>query len=159
MKARSHRTVDSEWSLWIDANFTLLIDPESLRQHGEFVNFSHADRTRITDEAEEIIRIGKAKEGATRAQLAAYKSQGFDTDENPQRQLSCNGVVLRRHTEAVKAVNEAWAAEMERHTLRDQMSLDFVCWKHGMQLSKWPGTHRDNPYFRFKHFKRPVNDY
>lgn len=149
----------AEWTLWMDANFTLLVDPESLKQHGEFVNFVHPDRTRITDEAEAIIRLGKAKEDATRRQLAAYHAEGFDTDANPMTVLSCDGVILRRHTDAVKAVNEAWAQELRTHTLRDQMSLDYVCWKQGFSLSRWPGSHRSNPYFHFTHYKRPVNDY
>ena len=159
MKALSHKSVDTEWSLWMDANFTLLVDPDSLKRFGVFVNFVHADRTRITQEAKEIIRLGKAKEDATLRQLAAYHAEGFDTDENPMSVLSCDGVILRRHTEAVKAVNEAWAREISRHTLRDQMSLDYVCWKQGFSLSKWPGTHCKNSLFKHTHYKRPVNDY
>lgn len=158
-KALSHLSVETEWSLWMDANFTLLVDPEQLKSYGEFVNFVHPDRTRITDEAEEIIRLGKAKEDATRRQLAAYHDDGFDTDADPMRVLSCDGVILRRHTPEVVAVNEAWAEELQAHTLRDQMSIDYVCWKEGMELSRWPGSHRSNPYFRFTHYKRPVNDY
>lgn len=159
MKALSHQTVDTEWSLWIDANFTLLADTETLKPYGEFVNFVHPDRTRITDEAAAIIRLAKAKPDAIARQLAVYNADGFDTDATPMQVLSCDGVILRRHTAAVKAVNEAWAAELDRHTLRDQMSLDYVCWKRTLALSKWPGTHRDNPYFKFTHYKRPTNDY
>lgn len=159
MKTLSHQTVQTEWSLWIDANFTLLVDPEELKAQGEFVNFVHPDRRRITDEAAAIVRLSKAKPEAIWPQLAEYHAAGFDTDDNPQRVLSCNGVILRRHTDAVIAVNEAWAAEIERHTLRDQMSLDFVCWRQGLTLSKWPGSHRDNPFFKFTHFKRPTNDF
>lgn len=159
-KALSHiQFPEVEWTLWMDANFTLLVDPESLKQHGEFVNFVHPARTRITDEAEAIIRLRKAKEDATRRQLAAYHAEGFDTDANPMTVLSCDGVILRRHTEAVKAVNEAWAQELRTHTLRDQMSLDYVCWKQGLSLSRWPGSHKDNPYFHHTHYNRPVNDY
>ena len=105
------------------------------------------------------MRLGKAKADAVARQLAAYHADGFDTDAAPQQQLSCNGVILRQHTKAVRRLNEAWARELETHTLRDQMSLDYVCWKKRFELSKWPGLHRDNPYFRFKHYKRPVNDY
>lgn len=159
MKALSHETVDTEWSLWIDANFTLLVDPERLLGHGEFVNFKHRDRTRISDEANEIIRIGKALPEETMRQLHAYRADGFDTDEAPQRELSCNGVILRRHTPQVIALNEAWAGEIERHTLRDQMSLDYCAWRQGFELSRWPGTHDRNPYFKHKFYRRPVNDY
>jgi len=159
-KALSHiQFPEVEWTLWMDANFTLLVDPEDLKQHGEFVNFVHSERERITDEAREIIRLGKAKPDTTRRQLAAYHAEGFDTDATPMTVLSCDGVILRRHTDAVRAVNEAWAQELRTHTLRDQMSLDYVCWKQGYTVNRWPGSHRSNPYFHFTHYKRPVNDY
>lgn len=159
MKAMSHETVGGEWSLWIDANYTLLARPEDLLQHGEMVAFRHRDRSRITDECEEIVRLGKAKSDAVRAQLAAYQADGFDTDENPQQDLSCNGVILRRHTPAVIALNEMLAGELRRHTLRDQMSIDYCAWKLGMTINRWPGVHSDNPYFRHKHFRRPTVDF
>lgn len=159
-KALSHHLFPrEEWVLWMDANFTLQADPESLIHHGEFVNFVHADRRRITDEAVEIVKLGKAKERCIKRQLATYHGDGFDTAENLQQQLSCNGVILRRHTDDVKALNDSWAGELAYHTLRDQMSLDYTAWRHGLTLSKWPGSHRDNPYFRHKHYKRPTNDF
>lgn len=159
-KALSHRLFPrEEWVLWTDANFTMQVDPESLIHHGEFVNFVHADRRRITDEAVEIVRLGKAKERCIKRQLATYHGDGFDTGENPQQELSCNGVILRRHTDEVKALNDAWAGELAYHTLRDQMSLDYCCWRQGLTLAKWPGSHRDNPYFLHKHYKRPTNDF
>lgn len=159
MKALSHKTVDTEWSLWVDANFTLLIDPERLIKYGDFVNFFHGERTRISDEAREIIRLKKALPDATMRQLAAYQSEGFDTKEMPQQGLSCNGVILRRHTPDVIALNESWAGEIDKHTLRDQMSLDYCAWKLGFEISRWPGLHDRNPFFRHTHYRRPVNDY
>lgn len=159
MKALSHKTVDTEWSLWIDANFTLMVDPEKLLKYGEFVNFMHRDRTRISEEAREIIRLKKALPDATLRQLEAYQSDGFDTKESPQAALSCNGVILRRHTPQVVALNEMWAAEIGKHTLRDQMSLDYCAWKLGFEISRWPGLHDRNPFFRHTHYRRPVNDY
>lgn len=159
MKTLSHKTVDTEWSLWIDANFTLMVEPEKLLKYGEFVNFMHRDRTRISDEAREIIRLRKAMPDATMRQLAAYQAEGFDTKASPQRVLSCNGVILRHHTPQVVALNELWAAEIDKHTLRDQMSLDYCAWKLGFEISRWPGLHDHNPYFQHKHYRRPTNDY
>lgn len=159
MKARSHAHIETEWALWMDANFTLRVDPRGLTTHGDFVTFRHRDRRRITDEAREIVRLKKALPDRIAAQLAAYRAAGFDTDAAPQTELSCNGVVLRRHTPEVVALNEAWAAELEAHTLRDQMSLDYCAWRAGFQLKRWPGNHADNPYFDFRHFQRPTNDY
>lgn len=159
MKALSHRSVDSEWSLWMDANFTLLVEPESLFEHGEFVRFIHCERKRIKDEVEAVLKLKKALPETARAQLAAYQADGFDTDETPMTELSCNGVILRRHTPEVIALNEALAKELSTWTLRDQLALDFCAWKQGFKLSAWPGTHRNNPYFKFKHCRRATNDY
>lgn len=160
MKALSHVTVpEADWTLWMDANFTLKVDPNELKRHGEFVTFRHRDRTRISDEATAIIRLGKAKPAAIARQLAEYQGAGFDTPAAPQRELSCNGCILRRHTAEVRALNEAWAAEIDRHTLRDQMSLDYAAWRLGFELARWPGVHNQNPYFDFTHYKRPTNDF
>jgi hypothetical protein len=158
-KAMSHELIPAEWSLWMDAAFTLLVDPlDLLDGAGDFTTFRHADRSRISDEAEAILRHRKAPEDLVMTQLQAYRADGFDTEDNPQRELSCNGVILRRHTPAVAALNAFWADQINTFSLRDQMSLDYSAWRCELPLSRWPGTHRDNPYFRFKHYRRPVND-
>jgi len=159
IKALSHLFTETECSLWMDANFSLRVTDPGLFCRGDFVTFRHRDRTRISQEAEEIIRIGKSTPEQIRSQLAAYQAEGFDTDDNPMCELSCNGVIFRRHTPEVIAVNEAWCHEIETRSLRDQMSLDYVCWKHGFQLARWPGTFDKCRYFRWTYYKRPVNDY
>lgn len=159
IKALSHLFTETECSLWMDANFTLRTTDQKLFYRGDFVNFRHRDRTRISQEAAEIIRIGKSTPEQIRSQLAAYQAEGFDTDDNPMRELSCNGVIFRRHTPEVIAVNEAWCHEIETRSLRDQMSLDYVCWKLGFELERWPGTFDRCRYFGWKHYSRPVNDY
>ncbi|HUG56621.1 MAG TPA: glycosyltransferase domain-containing protein [Candidimonas sp.] len=159
IKALSHLFTDTEYSLWMDANFTLRVTDVALFDRGDFVNFLHRDRTRIAQEAAAIVRIGKGKADAIFGQLAAYQSEGLDTDENPMRELSCNGVLFRRHTPDVVRVNEAWCREIESRSLRDQMSLDYVCWKEGFTLSRWPGTFDRCRYFHWTYYKRPTNDY
>lgn len=157
-KAMSHTLIDAEWSLWLDANFTLEVDPYVLLGEAAFTTFVHPDRSRIRDEAREIIRLGKAPADLIQAQLAAYQAEGFDTDANPQQVLSCNSVILRRHTPEVIALNELWAEEINTRSLRDQMSLDYCAWKLGLAINRWPGSHRQNQFFRHKYYKRPVND-
>lgn len=159
MKAMSHRSVASEWALWLDANFTLMVNPYSLLEHGEFVRFIHRDRKRISEEANEIIKLGKAKKATIQTQLATYQSDGFDTQDNKQKELSCNSAVLRRHTPAIIELNEFWAKQLSTFSLRDQMSLDYCAWKLKVPMQAWPGNHADNPYFKYTHYKRPVNDF
>ena len=159
MKTLSHKHIDTEYSLWVDANFTVLECPTKHIGKDDFVRFVHKDRKRISDEANEIVKLGKAKKEQIKRQLAFYQMQGFDTEQNKQKELSCNSVILRKHTPEIIELNEMWARQIQSHTLRDQMSLDYCAWKLNVKLSAWPGTHDNNPYFLHTHYKRPVNDY
>lgn len=162
IKLNPHRLFpDAGATLWIDACFTLQTGVRRLlNQHDEdIVTFRHRDRSRITDEAHEIARLGKARPIDVYRQLAAYQSEGFDTPASPMRELSCNGVVLRRNTPRVAELCDLWTQQIERYTLRDQMSLDYCAWKLGVRIGRWPGVHSDNPHFAHRYYKRPVNDF
>lgn len=147
--------------LWIDANFVLKIDPwEIYAKHPEpIVNFEHRDRKRIKDEAEEIIRLGKALPATTRRQLAAYQAEGFDTDDNPMTSLSNNGVLFRRNTPEVRKFNRLLLKQLRTYTLRDQMAVDYCAWKLGIRIGKFPGNFKNNHIADYHHFERPVNDH
>lgn len=155
LKALSHIYTDTPWSLWLDACFTLQADPTRLARHGDWVRFRHPDNAHLAAEAAAIIRAKKAPAEQIKAQLATYQADGFTPAV--QREHSACGVIMRRHTPATIALNEAWDAEIQGRSLRDQMSLDYCAWKLGQPLAAWPGHHRANPYFRFHHHRRTVN--
>lgn len=159
MKALSHQYTNTEWSLWTDCNFTFKVDPLSLLHYGDFVNFRHPYRDNLHDEAMEIIRLKKAKKETVLRQLKAYERDGFQIHATPPGGLACNGVILRHHTADIRRLNEAWKAELDRYSLRDQMCVDYVLWKHQRIPAKWPGVYTKNPYFGFTVYRRPVNDY
>jgi hypothetical protein len=156
-----HLFPEADASLWIDACFTLRTPLEKLLElHPEdIVNFRHRDRTRIVDEAHQIAKLGKARKVATFSQLSQYQSEGFDTAQHPMRELSCNGVVMRRHTARAAEFNELWTRQIEQHTLRDQLSADYVAWRLGITLGRWNETFDKSPHFSHAYFQRPVNDY
>ena len=156
LKALSHVYTDTPWSLWLDACFTLQADPTRLARHGDWVRFRHPDNAHLAAEAAAILRAQKAPAEQIKAQLATYQAAGFTPAV--QREQSACGVIMRQHTPATIALNEAWDAEIQGRSLRDQMSLDYCAWKLGQPLAAWPGHHRANPYFRFHHHRRPVND-
>ena len=156
LKLLSHQTVDSEWSLYIDSNYSLLKDPRELLGQGDFCVHRHHACTDIVEEAAAIIRFRKADPTLVLDQVAEYQRQGFCTPENPQRHHSANAVLLRHHTPEVCALNEAWWAELEQHSHRDQLSLDFCAWRANFALSHWPGTMLDNPYFDYGQVRRPL---
>ena len=148
-------------SLWIDCSFTLRMPPEKIaaRHRGDFAAFVHPRRQRITDEAEAIISSAKGEPAAVRAQLAAYQADGWDTDDNPQQVIHNGGFLLRRHTPATIAHAERWHDEVTRHTLRDQMSIDYAAHKTGLVIDDLPGTVNRNNYAKLHHFIVPPNDY
>lgn len=125
--------------LYCDANFRLQksIEDASKIGKGLFYNHRHHRRARISQEAPRIAELGKAKPAAVAKQLKCYQAAGFDTDENPQQSLSCNSVLYRR--KGTEELCERWWAELEKHTLRDQMSLDFVAWQMGFTIDRWRG--------------------
>lgn len=161
LKALPQRMFPQEdaW-LWIDCCFTLKADPVAICRTAahDIITFRHQYWNRITDEAQAIVRLRKAKPAAVYAQLAAYNADGFDTPENPQQSLSCNGVVFRRNTDQICKLNQLWANQL-KHTLRDQMCLDYCAWKLGVSVGRWPGFDTDNPIARYNHYRMPVNDY
>lgn len=162
-KQRSHAVFpDADLTLWIDCNFTLLMAPERIAEMhaGDLTAFRHHKRNRITDEAKVIIQSGKGKADAINAQLAAYKADGWDTDENPQRAIHNGGFLLRRHTPALIRFNETWHYEVQTRTLRDQMSIDYVAHKTGIRIDEFEGNVKANPYARLAISPRkPTNDY
>lgn len=155
-KQRSHVVFpDAEWTLWIDAAFELQVPPERiilLASH-DVMGFKHPDRRRISVEAPAIVKAGKGREPDVMAQLAVYQSAGWDTDANPQRHITNGGFLLRRHTPAVRAFNEAWHREVQTRCLRDQMSIDYCAWKTGVEIGYFDGNVRNNKLAQI-HFMR-----
>lgn len=152
---------DATWVIWLDANFSLQIPPEELveRYPGDVTCWSHHRRKRIVEECRAVIAHKVAIPERAKAQLKAYRSQGFDTDERPMRVLSQTGVMIRRNTPKVIEFSRAWWAQIRRWTLRDQMSCDFAAWRVGVEISHFDHRYREAPWVKHHAYQRPVNDY
>lgn len=153
---------EADATLWIDAAFTLLVSPVAVERmaSADVMGFRHPDRTRITQEAEAIIRAGKGRPEHVLAQRDAYVADGWDTEASPQQHITNGGFLFRRHTDVVRRFNEAWHHEVQTQTLRDQMSIDYCAHKTGVQISHFPGNVRNNRLARIHHLHgKPTNDY
>jgi hypothetical protein len=64
--------------------------------------------------------------------------------------------MLRRHTPAVNAFNEAWWDEIARGSKRDQLSFPYVARKVGLRYGTFPGTLLDNPLFLLGRHATPL---
>lgn len=127
-------------SLYIDSYILLFKNPDRFLDEvfkGEgFLTKSHPRRSDIYQEAARIIESGKADKSEVLRQVSEYKSKGFNYG-----MLYENGILLRRHnlSEVIK-INEAWWAEIKKHTYRDQLSLPYVVWKNKFKI----GTFSEN---------------
>ena len=123
-------------SLYIDSNICLLKSPKNLSDkylsQFDFVAPKHFSRNCVYDEAKECIILLKDNKNLIREQIKRYKNLGFPKKFG----LSENNILLRNHlNEEVSSLMNSWWEELSKETMRDQLSLPYVIWKHGFPFS------------------------
>jgi hypothetical protein len=143
VKIPAHRHHDAEFSIYIDGNIELLVDPREIVQEflldtgANYATFAHPERECVYREADACVRLRKGSADRIAAQMEEYRTRGFPPDFG----LSACWVLVRRHTEAVQAFDETWWGEVERHkSRRDQLSFDVVRWQTGLHVERLPGN-------------------
>jgi len=137
-KALPHRYLpDADVWIWVDGNVRARRRPAQIarKYSGDLVTFKHWDRRCLYVEAAFCAKIHKDDPGVLRRQAARYRKAGMPTNWG----LAATRVVIRRNTDAIRKLNEAWWAEMSAGSLRDQVSLPYVCWKQGIKWDVIPG--------------------
>ncbi len=137
-KARPDLYTDCEASLWMDGSVHVLDDrfvalvEEKLGRH-ELVIWGHPeDRDCLFEEARHCHEWPKYRDEPLLEQTAHYLSEGMPEHFG----LWAAGTIARRHTDRMRALGDAWLAEMERWTIQDQVSLPYLFWREGIE----PGT-------------------
>lgn len=155
-KVMAHRVLrEADISIWVDANVRLLLPPAKTAldwlSRRDLVVFKHPVRKCIFEEAEACRRLEKGKADLIKAQVRAYKKAGMPRYWG----LVSTRCVMRRHTLEVAKLNEAWWKEIQQHSLRDQISLPFVCWREKFQWEMIPrGIRRNNDFWFIPHGRR-----
>jgi len=146
---------DSDWSIWIDANITLLADPRDLvaevRKSGHLIGaFRHPERECLYDEALHCISAAKDDPDTILAQITRYKCEGYPAKFGL---AECN-VLVRCHSDPiVAAAMRRWWDEIEAGSRRDQISFNYALWRTGMGYHELAGGRlnvRTDPRFRYK---------
>lgn len=142
-KLRPHDFLpEFEWSLYIDNSVRLKVNPIEIQRtyataDNRFVCFKHPERDCIYDEAEEVIRLGIDSERRVREQVDYYRQRGFPKHDG----LINGGVLLRRHSDPeVARISAEWFEHVLRFSKRDQLSFNYVAWRHRFSHSFFPGT-------------------
>ncbi|MGH9552588.1 MAG: glycosyltransferase domain-containing protein [Terriglobales bacterium] len=139
-----------EFSLWIDGRIEI-IEPVQLHElAGQYLGdadiamFAHGKRTCIYEEAWECIKQKLDDKEIIYDQIARYTRDGYPSNNG----LHEASVILRRNTEQMRKFNEAWWEEIQRGSIRDQISFDYLAHKHELRVAQFPGDfYAGNRYF------------
>ena len=150
-KLLSHRLYpEAEYTLYVDGSLTPHVDPNELieRYLGRYdiCLFKNAGRNCIYEELEACTRWGKDDPAIMRSQIDRYRSEGYPAGHG----LVEAGAVLRRHSQTIHKLNEAWWHEVSTGSKRDQLSFNYVAWKMSLEYATFAGRATYNPYFAWR---------
>jgi hypothetical protein len=139
-----------EYSLWIDGRvqmkegFRIGDLVEQFLDDADIAMFAHHKRTCIYEEAWECRKLGLDDPKVIYDQIARYTRDGYPANNG----LHEGSVILRRNSEQMQNFNQAWWEEMQIGSVRDQLSFDYLAYKHKISVAEFPGDlSSGNPYF------------
>ncbi|MGE0684302.1 MAG: glycosyltransferase domain-containing protein [Candidatus Binatia bacterium] len=134
-KVLSHEVLSNyRYSIWMDSNITMhTLDVNALLDcylaRHDIALHAHPYRDCIYDEASTCMKLGKDSSSVIERQMERYRAEGY-----PKRNgLVSAGIIYRRHTSTIAKLNTCWWKEIEAHSRRDQLSFNYVTWKHGIE--------------------------
>jgi hypothetical protein len=140
---------DAEYSLWVDGSIVLKPGFSIERMISTYLEshdlavFRHSKRKCIYEEAEACIISRKDDPDIIRCQMERYRYESYPYKGG----LAECSIIFRRHTDAVRILNEAWWEEIKNHSRRDQLSFNYVVWKTRLKYYNIPGSIQSNDMF------------
>ncbi len=135
-KILSHLFCESEYSIWIDGNMSLLKPPEELIERYlkdyDLAIFAHPKRNCIYGEAVRVAGAELDDPEVIIEQVTRYEKMGYAKEKG----LCECGFIIRRHTPKVIEFNNYWWSEWSRGCVRDQVSFMFAVDAVGLRINK-----------------------
>ena len=134
IKICPHRYLSKQYntSIWIDGNFQIVnslnefIKQYDLNKYPFYVRL-HPGRNCIYKEAQAVINRQKENSDIIRQQMQKYKNEGYPENIG----LVETGIIIRRHNDKkCILIDNTWAEELLLNSHRDQLSFNYICWKH-----------------------------
>jgi hypothetical protein len=148
-KVLPHLYVDTDISIWLDANISLNVSPEELVKlwlgDDDIAVCKHFERTCIYEEGEVCKTYQLDDPRLIDEQMSRYKKNGYPENNG----LAECGVIIRRHTPQINRLNEKWWAEICRGSSRDQLSFAY-CFPEYKAIE---ANARYNPLFNYEEHK------
>jgi len=149
-KILSHKAFSKgEITMWVDGSITLRATTsvpslvERLLQNTDIAVFQHPRRYCLYQEAIHCIHHRLDVSNVIREQVYRYTQEGYPANHG----LAECTVILRRDTRQVREFNELWWDEIQRGSVRDQISFPYVVWRTGIKVSYFPGYLGDREFF------------
>lgn len=124
---------------WIDSRYAIRGSFAPLFKHlssDDIGFFRHPKRRCPYAEGRACLALKRGGSHGIQEQLAFYRKEGLPANFG----LWASGVIVGRRTETVEELMKAWWGQIERYSLRDQVSLPYVFWKTGMRCATLPGN-------------------
>jgi hypothetical protein len=126
--------------IWHDANLKLRRRPADLLafylRDADIATFPHPERACIYEEAQACINGGKDASDKILRQVERYRSYGYPAGNG----MIWSALIVRRNTPEVRALNEAWWAELASGSRRDQLSFNYVAWRLSQRYNTMPSA-------------------
>ena len=146
--------INYEYSLWIDGSVKLRgKNIDELVNHNLSANYislhNHVKRDCVYEEADACMLAKKDGNDILARQIAEYRNEGlpesvgvFETAEIARRQWAPE----------VQMLNSLWWQQLDAFSIRDQVALPFVFWKHNFTSFVMEGNQWLDAYFHmYKH--------
>lgn len=140
---------DAEYTVWLDGTQVIqriYIAHDLVARNiwdKLIATFRHPVRCCIYKEAEKCIEIKKDVFYLIKRQMQKYKQEGYPA-KNWLAETTC---VIRKNTPEMTNFNICWWNEIKRHSLRDQLSFDYLIWKTQLEYNIIPGWRTRSVYF------------
>jgi hypothetical protein len=160
-KARPDLYTDCDASLWMDGSIhvrdgAFARHVRALLEQHELVLTDHPeDRSCLYAEAAHCQDWPKYAAEPIRAQTAHYRAAGMPEGFG----LWAAGCIARRHTPAMVRLGDAWLEEMERWSIKDQVSLPFILWRDQVPFGTFGIDQLDNAFFDLVPHAQQVRDH
>ena len=145
-------------SIWIDANLQIIGNINYLLSLCDLNRYSfytrkHTNRTCIYSEGYACVKKYKETYLLVNEILTRYRNENYPVNNG----LGETGIIIRKHNDTkCKILCNTWATELIKYSARDQLSLNYVCWKTKIDIGYLTNINiRNNNYFKYRrHGKR-----
>jgi len=141
-------------SIWIDGSVTINCDLNiflNVNYHGEdIVVLTHPDRSCVYEEAEACIKLKKDHPEIIKKQMDGYLSDGYPVANG----MIATTLMIRNHrSKKVDEFMNSWWKEVNFKSKRDQLSFNFILWKHQLSIGYCDFKKTFSSYF--EHLSHP----